>query len=226
MKAWNKLPDNLRLPEVKPYYDILKKRWFSRFLKRLFDIFAGILVMILLSIPMIIIALAIKVSSPGPVLYRQERVTRYGKTFKIHKFRTMVVNADKIGSEVTTNHDSRITRTGFFLRKLRLDELPQIFDVISGNMSFVGVRPETLRYVNKYSPRMKATLLMPAGITSQASIEFKDEGKMLSGCIDVDKKYIEKVLPLKMEINYQSLLKFRWWRDVFVMIKTIFAVLK
>lgn len=153
----------------------------------------------------------------GGVFYRQERVTTYGKKFKIHKFRTMVANADQIGSAVTVSGDNRITPTGAFLRKYRLDELPQVFDVLSGNMSFVGTRPEVTKYVKKYTKEMRATLLLPAGITSEASIRYKDEAELLDAADDVDRVYVEEVLPGKMKYNLQSIKKFSFLGEIVTM---------
>ena len=163
--------------------------------------------------------------SEGPVFYRQERITTYGKHFKIHKFRTMVNNADQIGSAVTVDNDSRITKVGEKLRGCRLDELPQIFDLISGNMSFVGTRPEAVKYVEKYKNEYMATLLLPAGITSEASIRYKDEATLLDTAEDVDKVYVEEVLPGKMKYNLDSIKNFSFWGDIATMFRTVFAVL-
>ena len=174
---------------------------------------------------MAIIAVMIMIEDPGPVLYRQERVTTYGKHFKIHKFRTMVVNADKIGTAVTIGEDPRITKVGKRLRHLRLDELPQVLDVIQGTMSFVGTRPEAVKYVERYKPEYNATLLMPAGITSEASIRYKDEDKLLNAADDVDNVYVEKVLPEKMKWNLESIRRFRFLREILTMFRTVFAVL-
>ena len=224
LKKWNDLPEYMRVPEVKPYYDALKKKGVSRFFKRVFDVFVAFLFLILLALPMLIIAILIKCDSKGPVFYRQERVTRYGKHYRIHKFRTMVNNADKIGSAVTVGNDSRITKIGSKLRGCRLDELPQIFDIFSGNMSFVGTRPEAVKYVEKYAPEYYATLLMPAGITSEASIRYKDEDKLLDAADDVDHVYIEKVLPDKMKWNLKSISGFSFFGDIMTMFRTVAAV--
>lgn len=186
----------------------------------------GLIILIITAIPMMIIAVMIKLDSKGPVFYRQERVTTYGKHFKIHKFRTMVSNADKIGSSVTVDNDSRITRVGAKLRGCRLDELPQVFDLLSGDMSFVGTRPEAVKYVEKYKPEYMATLLLPAGITSEASIRYKDEAELLDGAVDVDKVYVEEVLPGKMKWNLESIRKFSFIHDIGTMIKTVFAVIR
>ena len=215
----------MRCDEVRKYYDILAKRRGQLALKRGFDLVVALILFVFLAIPMAVIAIMIKLDSKGPVLYRQERVTTNGKHFRIHKFRTMVSNADKIGSAVTVGNDSRITRVGAKLRSLRLDELPQLFDVIYGDMSFVGTRPEAVKYVEKYKPEYMATLLMPAGITSEASIRYKDEDKLLNAADDVDKVYIEDVLPAKMKWNLESVEKFNFFRDMLTMPRTVFAVL-
>ena len=166
---WDNLPDNMRIKEVRPYYDILAKKKGQLLLKRIFDFVVALIMLIVLCIPIAIISVWIKLDSEGPVFYRQERVTTNGKHFRIHKFRTMVSNADKIGTQVTVGNDSRITRVGKKLRHIRLDELPQLIDVLQGTMSFVGTRPEAVKDVEQYSPEYMATLLMPAGITSEAS---------------------------------------------------------
>ena len=205
LRKWEDLPAFMQCDEVRPYYDILKKKQISLALKRAFDLIGGFILLVLLAIPMAVIAVWIKLDSKGPVFYRQERVTAYGKHFKIHKFRTMVNNADQIGTTVTVGNDRRITRAGSKLRNCRLDELPQVFDLISGNMSFVGTRPEAVKYVEKYKPEYMATLLLPAGITSEASIRYKDEAKLLDEADDVDKAYVENVLPDKMKYNLKSI---------------------
>lgn len=221
MKSFEKLPSQFQCDEVKPYYDILCKKSGSLVLKRITDLIFAIILLVILIIPIIIISVAVKASSKGSVFYRQERVTTYGKHFKILKFRTMVENADKIGSLVTTDSDSRVTKVGKFLRKYRLDELPQVFNVMSGNMSVVGTRPEVPRYVEKYEPEYFATLLMPAGITSLASIMYKDEEKLLSSQQDADKVYIEKILPEKMKYNLRYTKNFGFRSDLKLMLKTV-----
>ena len=225
LRKWDDLPDFIRVPEVRPYWEILNKKRGQLVLKRLFDIVAGVVLLIILAIPMAIIAVLIKRDSEGPVFYRQERATAYGKHFRIHKFRTMVSNADKIGSTVTVGNDSRITKVGSKLRGHRLDELPQVLDVISGSMSFVGTRPEAVKYIERYEPEYRATLLMPAGITSEASIRYKDEDRLLNAADDVDKVYIEKVLPEKMKWNLKSIKEFSFFGDIATMFRTVFAVL-
>lgn len=224
LKKWDELPDFMRTDEVRPYYDSLKNKKVSRILKRAMDLVGGIILLVILAIPMAIIAVLIKLDSEGPVFYRQERITTYGKRFKIHKFRTMVSNADKIGSTVTVGNDSRITKIGAKLRGCRLDELPQVLDLISGNMSFVGTRPEAIKYVEKYKPEYMATLLLPAGITSEASIRYKDEAELLDAAADVDSVYVEEVLPGKMNYNLESIYNFSIWGEISTMLRTVYAV--
>lgn len=225
LRSWDRLPDFMRNDEVRPYWEALNKKRFQLFLKRVFDFAAALLMLIVLAIPIGVTALMIKLDSKGTVLYRQERITTYGKKFRIHKFRTMVSNADKIGSAVTVGNDSRITRVGSKLRRVRLDELPQLIDVLEGNMSFVGTRPEAVKYVQKYRPEYNATLLLPAGITSEASIRYKDEDKLLNAADNVDKVYVEKVLPEKMKWNLKSVKAFSFFGDIRTMFRTVFAVL-
>lgn len=225
MKNWNDLPAYMQRNEVRPYYDLLRKKRVTLFMKRFFDILLALVLLVLLAIPMLIIAVLIALDSPGGVFYRQERVTTYGRHFRIFKFRTMVSNADKLGAHVTTNNDSRITKIGAKLRDARLDEIPQLFNVLTGDMSFVGTRPEAVRYVEKYSGAMWATLLLPAGITSEASILYKDEAELLDNAADADKVYVEQVLPVKMEYNLKSLREFSLWSDLKTMVRTVGAVL-
>lgn len=223
IKKWDKLPSFMQLEEVKKYYLALRKKNFLLLLKRLFDIIVSFLLLIILSPLFLIIAIAIKIDSKGPIFYRQERVTQYGKHFRIFKFRTMVVNADKNG-ELTVNHDSRITKVGRFIRKCRLDEIPQLLDILRGTMTFVGTRPEVPKYVNKYTKEMIATLLLPAGVTSLASIYFKDEAILLNGVNDIDKTYIDTVLPKKMFFNLRNIKQFSLFNDIKIMFMTLFAM--
>ncbi|MEY8483754.1 sugar transferase [Lachnospiraceae bacterium 48-21] len=225
LRRWEDLPDFMKTKEVRPYWEILNRKRGQIALKRAFDLIVSILMLIVLAIPMAVIAVWIKIDSKGPVLYRQERVTTYGKHFRIHKFRTMVSNADKIGTAVTVGNDSRITRVGSKLRHLRLDELPQVFDVIAGDMSFVGTRPEAVKYIERYEPEYNATLLMPAGITSEASIRYKDEDKLLNGADDVDEVYVSQILSEKMKWNLESIKRFKFLREILTMFRTVFAVL-
>lgn len=221
---FEKLPAIMQTNEVRKYYDILRKKNFSLFWKRIFDIFVSALMLVILSPLFLVLAIAIKIDSKGPVFYRQERVTQYGKHFRIFKFRSMVVNADK-GSQVTVDNDSRVTKVGRFIRECRLDEVCQLIDIFRGTMTFVGTRPEVPKYVSEYTPEMMATLLLPAGVTSLASIYYKDEAELLNGAEDTDKVYIEKILPAKMYYNLKAIEKFGFWRDIKTMFMTVFAVL-
>lgn len=225
LKKWEDLPEQLRTDAVRPYYNQLQKKKGSLLLKRMFDIAISGLMLLVASPVFIVLAIAIKLDSPGPVFYRQERVTQYGKRFRIFKFRTMVSNADKIGTQVTVGNDSRITRIGKLIRKCRLDEVSQLIDIFRGTMTFVGTRPEVPKYVAAYTPEMMATLLLPAGVTSLASIMYKDEDQLLSGAEDVDKTYIEDVLPGKMHYNLKAIETFSVWGDIRLMFMTVFAVL-
>lgn len=221
---WEQLPLEFQTEEVRKYYDILKKKKFSLFFKRVLDIVVSVLALVVLSPVYLILAVAIKIDSQGPVFYRQERVTQYGKLFRIHKFRTMVQNADN-GSQITVNNDSRITRVGKVIRDCRLDEIAQLIDVIQGTLTLCGVRPETPKYVAEYTDEMMATLLLPAGVTNLATIYYKDEAKLLDGVEDIDKVYIEKILPAKMYYNLREIERFNFWEDIKVMFMTVFAVL-
>ena len=225
MKKWEDLPDFMSIPEERTYYDILKKKRFDLLVKRAFDFIMALILLIILAIPMAVIAIWIKWDSKGPVFYRQERVTTYGRRFRIHKFRTMVSNAEKIGTAVTVENDNRVTKIGRKLRHLRFDELPQLFDVLAGTMSFVGTRPEAVKYVEQYQPEYFATLLMPAGITSEASIRFKDEAKLLELSEDVDLDYLEQVLPIKMKWNLEAIERFQFYREIVTMYRTLAAML-
>lgn len=229
LKPWHQLPDEMKNEEVKKYYDILKKKTVSLLIKRLFDILVSIVLLIILSPILLILAICIKVDSKGPVFYRQQRITTNNKTFRIYKFRTMVQNADKIGTLVTVNNDSRITNVGNKIRKYRLDELPQVINVLFGDMTFVGTRPEVSKYVDQYTEEMMATLLLPAGITSLASIQFKDEDEILDEHMkkgmDTDAAYIKHVLPKKMEYNLEYLRNINFKYDIRLMFKTLFSVI-
>lgn len=226
MKKWDKLPSDLRNDAVKPYYDILSRRGGSLVLKRIFDFVTAMILTVILLPAMGIIAVWIKCDSHGTVFFRQRRVTTYGRVFYIFKFRTMVSDAEKKGTQVTVSNDSRVTGAGKFLRKCRLDELPQLFNVLKGDMSFVGTRPEVERYVDRYTDEMKATLLLPAGITSLASIKYKDEEKLLDGANNPDEVYVNEVLPEKMKYNLEYIDKFNFFYDIKLMFMTFFAVLK
>lgn len=225
LKKWEELPENLRTDAVRPYYDLLAKRRGSLALKRCFDVVVSAMMLLILAPLFLVLAIAIKLDSPGPVFYRQVRVTQYGKEFRIFKFRSMVSDADKRGSLVTVSGDSRITRVGHFIRKCRLDELCQLIDIFRGTMTFVGTRPEVPKYVAAYTPEMMATLLLPAGVTSEASILYKDEAELLDAADDVDAVYIRDVLPGKMKYNLDALKNFSFFSDIATMFRTVFAVL-
>lgn len=223
-RPFEKLPPELQSDSVRTYYDILAKKRGSLFLKRLSDLLIALIMLVILILPMAVIAVIVKLTSKGPVFYRQERVTTYNKHFMILKFRTMTVGADKAGALVTSANDNRITKVGATLRKFRLDELPQIFHVLSGKMSFVGTRPEVPRFVDRYTPEMAATLLMPAGITSLASIRYKDEDEIIGSISDpdeVDRVYMETILPEKMKYNLEYISKFSFFGDIKLMFSTI-----
>lgn len=226
LKNWNELPEYMRTDEVRPYYDLLQKKRLSLFLKRVFDIVVSLIMIILCSPILLIISILIVKDSKGGVFYRQERVTQYGRVFRIFKFRTMVKNADQIGTQVTVSNDSRITKIGSKLRNCRLDELPQLFNIFLGDMTFVGTRPESVHYVKSYTNEMYATLLLPAGVTSEASIEYKDEADLLDQADDVDSVYINEVLPEKMKYNLNSIKEFSFFKEIATMFRTVFAVLR
>lgn len=225
LRKWENLPPEMQVTEVKEYYDLLSKKKFHLLLKRTFDVVVSFLLLLILSPVFAFLAVAIKLDSKGPVFYRQTRVTRYGEKFRIFKFRSMVTDADK-GSLLTVDGDSRITRTGKFIRKYKLDELSQLIDVLRGTMTFVGTRPEVPKYVEKYTPEMMATLLMPAGITSEASVYYRDESELLDASEDVEKTYLEVVLPDKMKYNLAAIRSFSFVDDIKVMILTVLAVFR
>ena len=228
LKKWEELPIFMQTEEVRPYYEKLSRKWFSLFVKRIFDFAVSSVMLVILSPALLVLAVMIKKDSEGPVFYRQERITQYGRKFRIFKFRTMVINADKIGSLVTVGEDPRITKIGKRLRGCRLDELPQLINIWKGEMTFVGTRPEVEKYVKKYKPEMMATLLLPAGVTSEASIQYKDEDKLLADVSgeDADRVYVEKILPEKMKWNLDEIKKFGFFREIGTMVKTVVAVMR
>ncbi|VYT02904.1 UDP-N-acetylgalactosamine-undecaprenyl-phosphate N-acetylgalactosaminephosphotransferase [Anaerococcus vaginalis] len=226
LKKWDDLPLEMRKDEILSYYKILKKKQVSLFLKRIFDIIMSLILIIILFPLLIILAILIKRDSKGEIVYKSTRITQYNKEFQIYKFRTMVKDADKIGSQVTVGNDNRITKIGKTLRKYRLDEIPQLFNILKGDMSFVGTRPESPYYVKHYTNEMYATLLLKAGVTSETSIEYKDEANLLRDETDTDKIYIEKILPEKMKYNLKSVRDFSLAKDIKTMIKTVIAVSK
>lgn len=226
LKKWEDLPEQFRCESVRPYYDKLKKCQGQLLLKRIFDFVMALIMIVLLSPIMLVLAICIKLDSPGKVMFRQVRVTQYGKEFRIFKFRTMVENAQQLGTQVTVQGDARITRMGNLLRKCRLDELPQLFNILKGEMSFVGTRPEVPKYVAAYTPEMWATLLLPAGVTSEASIQYKDESRLLENSEDADRVYIEQVLVGKMKYNLESIMKFSLTAELRTMFETVAAVIR
>lgn len=230
LKKYNNLPENMQNDEVKKYYAILSKKKVNLLLKRIFDICMSLILLIILSPIILVLSIWIKLDSEGPVFYRQERITKYGKKFKIFKFRTMIQDADKKGSLITIGEDPRITKIGSKIRKCRIDEIPQLLNILKGDMSFVGTRPEVAKYVEKYTDEMKATLLMPAGVTSRASIEYKNEDEIISKYLSkgekVDDVYIKRVLPEKMKWNLQYIEKFNILQDIKVCFYTVKSTLK
>ena len=225
LKAWEELPDQLKTESVRPYYDALRKKQGALFCKRLTDLLLSAALLVVLSPVLLVLAICIKIDSPGTVFFRQVRVTQYGREFRIFKFRTMVQNADRIGSQVTVSGDSRITRVGKVIRSCRLDEIGQLLNVLGGSMSFVGTRPEVPKYVARYTPEMMATLLLPAGVTSEASIRYKDEAELLDKAEDVDETYVQQVLPGKMAYNLASIRHFGLGQELLTMLRTVKAVL-
>lgn len=224
LRRWEDLPEGMKNDSVSRYYQILSNKKLSLLAKRIFDIVFSLLMLILLSPVFIIISILIKVDSEGRIMFRQIRVTQYGRQFRIYKFRTMVENAEQIGTQVTTNNDNRITKVGKFLRKYRIDEIPQLLNIIRGDMSFVGTRPEVMKYVKEYTDEMKSTLLLPAGVTSEASIMYKDEEQLLTDTNDIDRTYIEVVLPSKMKLNLISIEKFSFFEEIKTIFKTVIVV--
>lgn len=226
LKNWEELPKELQTEEVRSYYEVLKKKRLSLILKRIFDIVVSLVMLIILLPVFILLGIAIKLDSSGPIFFRQERITQYGRKFKIFKFRTMVNNAEKLGTQVTVGNDSRITKVGSFIRDCRLDEISQLLNILTGDMTFVGTRPEVKKYVGHYTKEMMATLLLPAGVTSLASIYYKDEAELLEKSNNPDKTYVEEILPEKMKYNLQSIKKFNFLEDIKIMVMTVLAIIR
>ena len=227
LRPWQLLPDEMRTKEVRKYYNVLMKHRMWLKMKRVLDVIVAGIMLAVLIIPMGVIALAIRLDSPGPVFFRQARLTQYGRIFRIYKFRTMVDNASKLGSAVTVDNDVRITKVGAFLRKYRMDEFPQVFNILAGDMTLVGTRPEVPKYVKKYTKEMYATLLLPAGLTSRTSIAYKDEDKLLGEAVDeesTDNIYLNEVLPAKMRYNLESMKHFGVKSDATVLWDTFASV--
>lgn len=226
LRKWDDLPKRMQNEAVRPYYDQLQKKKASLFLKRCLDVTLSAALLVMLAPVLVVLAMAVRLDSPGPAFFRQVRVTQYGRQFLIFKFRTMVNHADRMGSQVTASGDTRITRLGAIMRHYRLDELPQLINILLGDMSFVGTRPEVVKYVRKYTDEMTATLLLPAGVTSEVSIKYKDEEKLLADVADVDAAYIQVVLPEKMEYNLKSLREYSLIHEIKIMVDTVIAVFR
>lgn len=226
LRKWDDLPKRMQNDAVRPYYEQLQKKKVSLFLKRCMDVTLSATLLVMLAPVLVVLAVAVRLDSPGPALFRQVRVTQYGRQFRIFKFRTMVDYADQMGSQVTASGDTRITRLGAIMRHYRLDELPQLINILLGDMSFVGTRPEVVKYVRKYTDEMTATLLLPAGVTSEVSIQYKDEEKLLADVEDVDEAYIHMVLPEKMEYNLKSLREYSLIHEIKIMVDTVIAVFR
>ena len=226
LRKWEDLPKRMQNDAVRPYYERLQKKKASLFLKRCMDVVLSAILLVMLMPILLALAIAVRLDSPGPALFRQVRVTQYGRQFRIFKFRTMVNHADKMGTQVTASGDTRITRLGAVMRQYRLDELPQLINILLGDMSFVGTRPEVVKYVREYTDEMTATLLLPAGVTSEVSIQYKDEEKLLADVADVDEAYIHVVLQEKMEYNLKSLREFSLLHELKIMVDTVIAVFR
>ncbi len=223
VKKWELLPEDMQNEKVREYYDILQKKKVSLVIKRAFDIVASLCLLVVLSPVFLVTAVAIKLESKGPVMYRQVRKTTYERDFRIHKFRSMYQNADK-GHLLTTKNDSRVTRVGAFIRKFKIDEFGQLIDVLKGDMTFVGVRPQVQKYVDHYTDEMKATFLLPAGITSLASIYYRNENELLSEFEDPDVLYLSEILPDKMQYNLLGIKKLSLTYDLKIILMTVLTV--
>lgn len=194
-------------------------------LKRAFDVLASSVGLLVLSPLFLLCMLAVKRSSEGPVFYRAERVGQHGKPFKLFKFRSMVINADQIGPAVTGAGDPRITRVGRFLRSTKLDELPQLLNVLRGEMSFVGPRPESPRYVALYTPEQRRILQVKPGITSLASLTYRHEESILQGG-DVEEIYIKKVMPEKLALDMAYIERANLLTDLGIIFRTLAALFR
>lgn len=211
--------------QAKSLDEVLEKRKSYFILKRTFDIVVSLLGLTVLLPIFIVIAVIIKLDSKGPVFFRQVRVGKDGREFKIFKFRTMVTNAEKKGMQITVDKDNRITKSGWFLRKYKIDELPQLINVALGDMSFVGPRPEVPKYVATFNKKQKIILKIKPGITDIASIHYRDESSLLSKSLDPEKIYIEEILPKKIELNLKYIEKMSMTYDILLILKTIYKVI-
>ena len=227
MKKFENLPQNFQVDAVKEYYDILSHKKVSLFFKRLLDFLVSFILILLFCWLFLVVAIAVKTTSKGKIIFKQQRVGKYGKCFNVLKFRTMVTDAEKLGRQITVGeNDPRVTSVVYFLRKFRFDELPQLINVLKGEMSFVGARPEVPHYVEKYTDEMMATLLLEPGITGTASIYFKDEASMLEIEPDPELCYINHILPKKMGMNLDYMKNLSVGYDIKIIFKTIFEVSK
>lgn len=208
------------------YKKIVKRKWFKRFCIRVFDLIVSFIALLFLALPFILISFAIVCDSKGGAFFKQVRVGKNGKEFKIMKFRTMVTNAEAKGLQISTSGDSRITKVGKFLRKTKIDELPQLFNVFVGQMSFVGPRPEVPKYVAMYNEEQRNVLLVKPGITDEASIVFRDENTILENAEDTEAAYINEIMPVKLNLNLKYIRKMGLFYNIKIIFKTVFAVLK
>lgn len=204
----------------------LENKKFNLFIKRVFDIIASSCGLIILSPMLLIVGLAIKVDSKGPVFFKQKRVGKNKEIFEIYKFRTMVTDAEKLGKQITVGNDNRVTRVGKFIRKCKLDEFPQLINVLKGEMSLVGPRPEVPRYVELYSTYQSQILLVQPGITDYASIEYRNENEILGKSKNPEKTYIEEIMPIKIELNMKYIRNISLFEDIKLVINTILAIVK
>ena len=223
LKKWEDLPEDMQNESVRVYYDILSKKKGTLLIKRLFDIAASLFFLVVLSPVYLFTAIAIKLESKGPVMYRQVRKTAYERDFRIHKFRSMYVNSDR-RFLLTMKNDNRVTRVGAFIRKYKIDEFGQLIDVLKGDMTFVGVRPQVQKYVDKYTDEMRATLLLPAGITSLASIYYRNENDLLHSRDDPEKLYLSVILPDKMQYNLSGIKDLSVFYDLKILLMTVFTL--
>lgn len=227
-KKWDELPEWLKTDAVRPYYEHLRKKRFSIALIKICDFLLAALLLLALSPLLLAVACVIKCAEPhDKILFLQKRVTQYGREFLICKFRTMkTAKKGTNGTELTVQNDHRVTKAGVFLRKFRLDELPQLFNILKGDMAFIGARPEVPRYTASYSAEMCATLLLPAGVSSTASIAFKDEALLLQSAGDAEETYTKKILPAKMRYNLEDIMGYGVLHNIKIIAKTIAAVLE
>jgi len=220
--SYEKLPECMKNEVVFSYYEMLYEKRVALFFKRFFDIILSLILIVILLPLIIVIAILIKLDSKGPIFYTQTRITKNLKEFHIVKFRTMYHNTNANDEMLTLASDNRITRVGTKLRKLRLDEIPQLFNILLGSMSFVGTRPEVVKYVKNYTPEMMATLLLVAGLTSKASILFRNESELLVSKSDIDRVYLKEILPTKMIHNLEYLRDYRFINDLKILFQTLF----